>query len=263
MVYLFEDKKDSVLSRLFIEAFESSVKKDIIFKGNNSELQPAVEFYLNSEEEVAIFVDLVEDNSNTVGIFRNLWRIQLENPDIIKVVPLICSEYYLLRSIENTKLVTNRRILDICLHSLCHREDTEWVNQKKNRKVSFEHYCKHVIKQGLVDCFRVKGRQKREKFYYEQPCICTDPFNTDICFEQSIIDKALKYVKEYPVLPFGSTLLYKRKMSEEMYRDYIIKRITYHNTRVRQYINFMGKDGLELESNIIETTKEGWPVLEC
>ena len=48
-----------------------------------------------------------------------------------------------------------------------------------------------------------------------------------------------------------------------MYRDYIIKRITYHNTRVRQYINFMGKDGLELESNIIETTKEGWPVLEC
>ena len=58
-------------------------------------------------------------------------------------------------------------------------------------------------------------------------------------------------------------ILYKRKMSEEMYRDYIVKRINYHNTRVRQYINFMGKDGLELEFNIIETTKEGWPVLEC
>ena len=48
---------------------------------------------------------------------------------------------------------------------------------------------------------------KREKFYYEQPCICTDPFNTDICFEQSIIDKALKYVKEYPILPFLITCL--------------------------------------------------------
>ena len=39
----------------------------------------------------------------------------------------------------------------------------------EDKKVSFEHYCKHVIKQGLVDCFRVKGRQKEKSFTMSNP----------------------------------------------------------------------------------------------
>lgn len=258
MRYLLEDNPKSALSHLYHLAFNPAIISvdEIEFVGPNGEVKDRAKTDLEkTEEDIAVFIDLIVDNIDTVDCFRELWEIKKAYPTRIKVVPRICSEYYLLKSVENTPLVKDRELLNRCLYGRCHLQDIQWVQSKKGH-TSYEQYCKHTVKRALLDCFRKKG--KRDRFYISLDCLCNYPYN--ICTDKTLVEKAISYVELHKIFPKGSYIPSKSVVTDSSYEEYIAWFIRRHNKKVRDYMRLSPILIKELNRCLITTDRKGLPV---
>ena len=146
MVYLFEDSPKSFLSLLYKLGFESSIADRMVFNSSCGEISKISKYYIeHTSSMVYAFIDVIPDNPRTVFEFKRVWKLYCKHPDRLRIIPIVCSEYYFLKSIQGTNLVINTELLNFCLYSKCHLLDTKWVSSKSG-DTNFEQYCKHVVK---------------------------------------------------------------------------------------------------------------------
>lgn len=263
MKFLFEDSPTSALTILFKAGFDSEVVKDMVFTSSCGEILKISRKYIDyTEEEVYAFIDVVPDNIATVSNFIALWEFSHAHLGRMRVIPVVCSEYYLLKGVENTKFVKDDKLLKFCLYGRCHLADTKWVESKSSR-FTFEQYYKHTVKAALIRCLGDEDR-KRRKFFMLQDCVCSNPISTEFCDSLSLTDKSAMYLSAYPLLPNGSVLLNKVKSTDEIYWNYIINFISNHNQRVQSYTDFTLDKAEDISNNyakcFIRTNTKGVPL---
>ena len=250
MIYLFEDSPTSSLSMLYKAGFTEEAVKHIKFVSSCGEVFKMAKRYIRD-------IDVVPDNPNTVAGLKNLMQLQTNFINRLTVIPIVCSEYYLLKSAEGTSLVANDRLLKFCLYGECHLLDTEWRNSKSGSQ-TYEQYCKHTLRHSLIDCIGKRNSQRKE-VYTSGDCFCKNPISQDICVPLSLSDKAIRYIMEYPMFPKGSLVTNSLDVTDKVYRNYVIRFTHLHNNRVKTYLRYFPSMYSSLKYSLIPTDEGGFP----
>lgn len=110
--YFFEDDPDSDLSSFYRLAYPS--RADIVFVSGVANLLSRVESFLEREENLAIvLIDLVPDNTQLEMRYRELADLSTRTGFRCVVLPIVCAEYYYLRSLEAERLSVNNNCFKI------------------------------------------------------------------------------------------------------------------------------------------------------
>jgi len=148
---LFEDNEASPLSQVLINAYEG--KYLFKFVNGNQMLGPELKRELKSigkTVDACVYVDVVPDNVNTLGVLKRIIKlVKNENLQSVKVVPIPCIEYCLL------KTVYGRRGIEYQPEEStrdCSRYK-EYCN-KMTSKDSLEVYCKFLVSGLLESCLK-------------------------------------------------------------------------------------------------------------
>ena len=213
MKYIFEDSKESPLSELFTYTFKKEVFDDIIFTDGNSNIVKYVENALKDypDEILVVFLDLVPAHSGIWAIYDILSSISIENNYKVIVIPIVCFEYYFIKSVENDGLFYDKESLDIC----CNKKpffNAPIIMSESHRRycTTFERYCKAMFRRRLAMCIRSdeylpnNSRQDYYNNYFYVDCNSSEGFY--FCKEKPLIEKSERYLKEFPCIPEGSSI---------------------------------------------------------
>lgn len=234
MIYLFEDNKRVGLSQLFLAGYtdRQSIKKFVLSKYTNLQISgengieyvngnveierrmQKLESTLDETENIGIFLDLVPGNRNLENIYNKLIHYyNIGKP--VYTVPIVCAEYYFIRSIYGTDLIEDNLLIKHILNRNIHytMPDMPEIDQKTKRKIfDIEKECKLAIKTYGKDCLNIKTgiRDKEidiEQFnryfsnsYYTNGCPCDNGCGCT----NSLLDKSYRLLRQYPCFPKGS-----------------------------------------------------------
>lgn len=197
MIYVFEDKKDDLLSKLFCKLYDSCI---FVYADGNGNLVRIVEdLLISSDDNILVYMDLIPDNINTVSIYKSLKRISRKNDFRLVVMPIVCAEYYFIKSLPEYLFLSDKGLKE-CINKEYYK-DSELIEDSDRKCVkNFEKYCKLILLKNVVDCVR-HSRKDNSKYgcYYEEDCLCDGCY--DFCKVYTAIEKAADYVYQYPVFP--------------------------------------------------------------
>ena len=200
MIFVFEDKKNDLLSVLFRYAYSES---DFVYAEGNGNLVSLAEKYLDSTDDIiTVFLDTIPDNKVTADIYNDLRRLSLRNNLRVLVLPIVCAEYYFIRTLP--KCYTGSiSAMGVCLNKEYWRNCNFVSSDDKKFVKNFEKFCKLFLKKDIIDCIRTsRGKDNDNKlygFYYLKDCLCD--CSSNICNEISLRNKAIKFVSQYPIFP--------------------------------------------------------------
>lgn len=211
MIFVFEDDKDDLLSRLFKAAYPREIADSFKSAEGNGGFKKKVEKLLEDTEDIiAVFIDVVPDNDQTAQLYTTLRRDSRRNGNRVIVFPLVCSEYYFIKSIaKNHHLFETFQGVDFCINKKFYANspllnDSDSIKFAKN----FEKYCKLVLLKHnvVIDCVRRSRGEHNENYkygyYYLKDCLCE--YSNRTCTSKSLIQKSLDYVAEFPCVPNGT-----------------------------------------------------------
>lgn len=144
-------------------------------------------------------MDLVPSNKQIIRTFKKLKYFRGKFERFI-VFPIICREYYYLRSIQDTQVVLDMPTVLHCL--TC--KDIETNPIMKNAKdreycTSLERLCKRVIRRALRQCAM---QFSKGITYLNGDCQCESP-EVD-CEYMSILEKEYRLLSSFDCVPTGS-----------------------------------------------------------
>ena len=198
MIFIFEDKKTDLLSKLFMHAY-----KECSFyytEGNGNIISTVEELLTTTNEVMMVFLDTIPDNKDTIRIYKKLSVISRKNDFRIIVMPIVCAEYYFILSLSDS-IFTSHVGLDICKNKEYWR-NSKLIETDEDRKFTknFEKYCKLILHKCVKDCARHSGEGNNlHGFYYDKDCLCCSSDSN--CEKISLKDKAVNYVSQYPTFP--------------------------------------------------------------
>lgn len=195
MKILFEDFADSVLSQLFRVAYDDT--SDFIYVAGNSNFYPvANELLRSSNETIYVYLDAIPGNKIIYDLYRDLVKLSSRNGARLIVFPIVCSEYYFIKSIAD--IVKNDEI-NVCVKLLPYF-DTELYKRNPRLSKNFEKFCKRVLVEMVPDCMK-QTPTVGEIFhtFYHEDCLCR--FRQHFCKEQTQLLKSLKLLRAYPCVP--------------------------------------------------------------
>lgn len=197
MIFVFEDKKSDLLSKLFMTAYKSC--NFIYTEGNGNLVKEVTSIIKSTEERIVVFLDTIPDNKDTINIYNTLKRLSLKNDYRVIVMPIVCSEYYFICSLPSSMFVS-RLGLDICLDKKYWKNSELVATSDKKFTKNFEKYCKLVLLKNVKDCAKhSRSNNDLYGFYYCKDCLCN---SSDLfCEDKSLLEKAISYVSKYPVYP--------------------------------------------------------------
>lgn len=211
MIFVFEDNENDLLSRLFKAAYPSEKADNFVFVKGNGEFKRKVQELLeNREDRIAVFMDVIPDNIFTAQLYDILRNISKRNNDRVIVFPLVCSEYYFVKSIvKYPSLFKTFQGVDFCVNKKFYA-NSPLLNDDKSIAFAknFEKYCKLVLLKHniVIDCIRHSRGEHNENYrygdYYFKDCLCEHC--DDTCSNKSLIQKSLDYVAEFPCVPSGT-----------------------------------------------------------
>ena len=240
MIYIFEDNKESSISKLFLKGYSDSIT-DIRFSNGSGnieyELRKAVRD-IKENDYIAIFIDLIPDNQNTVFTYKSIIYIANKLNANIIVVPIVCAEYYFIKSIYNTKLALDNEAISRCISREPHKNDELILKKHSNKaKKSFEKYCKFIRDNATQGCVRqenIPTIMKSIKLeYFNENCKNNkiDSFCEDIPLEE----KAKRLLKQYPLIPSNCLINGVEKIGLEKATSIIESLLIEYNTIVDKY----------------------------
>lgn len=198
MRFVFEDKADDLLSKLFCSAYDRERNREFIFAGGIGKVAGVVNSILeDTKENVCVLIDAIPGNLCIIKEYRKLRKIAIEHPGRMIVMPCICSEYYLIQILSRYGLVDPSG-MDICLEKQPYFNSPLIVteNDKKFCK-NFEKYCKLILLKSVPDCIRhtrgnaEEGINRQYGIYYEKDCK----------YYKQLKEKAIEYVQAWPYFP--------------------------------------------------------------
>ena len=130
----------------------------------------------------------------------------------IRVFPIMCREYYLLKALKGTKCICNDHWVDTCL-KFGFPEDTSpsilQTEEERTYCTTAERFTELVARKALSQCSRI-GRlvpgESGYRPYYTEDCFCTLGSIDIGCVVSSLQEKSNSYVKMFGVFPQGSLI---------------------------------------------------------
>lgn len=219
MKYLFEDKHDDLLSILFRASYPNEVIDNFIYcNGNGEVIDTTNRILANSEEMVACYLDAVPGNFHIRNIYKELRRISIKNNYRVIVFPIICSEYYFIKSlIDYTNYFdTANKDIKICINKGNFTESDIYRDPIKGKICrNFEKFCKIILMNATMDCIKHSrgedGSNKQYGSYYSKDCLCS--LNSIKCKEMSLAEKSANLLSEYYCVPAGSIMTIKNMLN--------------------------------------------------
>lgn len=200
MKFVFEDKRGDLLSKLFCAAYKEEQNKEFIFANGIGNVAGIVSAILEgTDEKVCVFMDAIPGNLCIVKEYRKLRKIAIDYPGRLIAMPCVCSEYYLIETLNKYELV-NRVGLDICLEMQPYF-GSPLIETEEDKKFckNFEKYCKLILLKSVPDCIRhskgnlIVGINRQYGIYYEKDCK----------YYKRLKEKAAEYVQAWPCFPWG------------------------------------------------------------
>ena len=205
MKYIFEDKKDDLISILFARGYSDI--SDFIYANGNGNIIGIVNRLLGIGEDACVFLDTIPGNDSKYRIYKDLRLISMKNGYRVIVMPIVCAEYYFIKSIANkTKLFKTCTGVEECLNKRFYGESCLLHTAGKNYAAkckNFEKYCKLILMTTVIDCVR-HSRLNNSHYgeYYTNSCPCNRTYSR--CENAPILHKSLDLLSQYPCVPSKS-----------------------------------------------------------
>ena len=209
--YIFEDHPDDCLSKMLLKCFILDDYHKVVFSKGNGGIKNIAQQHLKEGFRVYAFLDTVPGNKSITDKYYQLLDIQRDNYNFV-LIPIVCAEYYLLRSLHSWQFGINTEILRICTNKEVYFYDpVAHISKPTDNEPScktFEKMCKGIInrygnwclrKEKGPDTTRYEEMNNSLKKFYEEDCRCC--IARDNCERCSIIEKLERIVKEYPIFP--------------------------------------------------------------
>lgn len=208
MIYVFEDQRDDLLSILFRSGYCPDVGDAFVYSEGCGNLRNTAVKQLEEHpsEHILIFVDVVPDNRELVHLYNTLVRLYLKYDRRILTLPVVCSEYYFIKSIAGTEVVTDQRGLAEC-EGLADWRNSALLETAQDRALcrNFEKYCKLFLLKNVKPCAKkTRGASEHNMAYgayYQSPCLCTH--KAADCKQRAVQEKAFSYLKRWPCIPYN------------------------------------------------------------
>lgn len=216
MIIIFEDDREDLIQQLFRLSYNSNINEKFVYAQGNGKIKDEIEKYIKScSDNICIYLDLVMDNPDTVKLFNEIKKYSKTNR--VMTIPIFCSEYCLLKSIQNMNhLCKDNNEINECL-MLKPYYNSKLLSDDKSKKYirTFERYCKQVLNRCTLNCLDTSSKHydeneneiinNRYKLYYTEDCICN--MSTNKCIVQDLKIKSLSLLSSYPCIPSGVNLI--------------------------------------------------------
>lgn len=246
MKFIFEDDPEDIISQFFMSAYPKDVAKKFIYAVGNAKIEHTIKKELNeeSQEEIVVFLDMTPDNLHTIDIYRKLRILSINYSYKVIVLPLMCSEYYLIKSLyESTPwVIVDDTGIEICVNKDVWRKSDLLRSSRDIEFCSnFEKYCKLILIKSVLNCARHTGKYRGNRIgtytkkeyeswygmYYRIDCAAH-------CNKKQL-DKAKSFLQQYPCVPAGS-------ICNSMYRELDIDSIwEIHRRLVAEFNDLVAK----------------------
>ena len=216
--YIFEDEQDDILSILFRYSYDAEYcKRYFHYSRGNGNIIRMAESILNNNlgDKVAIFIDMIPGNESCSDLYKMLTRFTKRHlgEDRVLVFPVVCSEYYFIRSLAMyTNLLERNNDIEIALNKGNYTKSNIYLNSfnaknGKNKCKNFEKFCKFILLNYLYNCARHSrghGESINEQYglYYTKDCSCSDcKYN---CLGNSLETKSKQLLSMWDCIPGNS-----------------------------------------------------------
>lgn len=198
MIYLFEDNEKADISRLYRYCYDGMEKKFRYACGNGKLSREAGEILETTKEEIVVFLDMLPDNEFCFKKFVDLSRMSRKNNYRVIVIPIVCSEYCMIKSIQNRELFLDKEEMEKCINLQPHKNSKIMADENVRRYCkNFEKYCKWILHQNTVGgCLKPYSETAgKNGEYYKSDCVCSQ--KQEICRKLSLKEKSQWLVSEY------------------------------------------------------------------
>lgn len=200
MLYFYEDKKSSLLPKLLMKLYQD--RNDIIFTGGAGNLSVDVKAALEESSECAVvFLDSVPQNEQVLSNYKALVGVASMYPDRVIPLPIVCAEYYFLKSLQYQPVFKDKELVEFCLSKKYYKDLPHLIGHE-HHAVTFERFCKFVCRDYLHRCcyIRTKGRTPEDiRVYNVRDCRCEKCLEG--CVDADILEKARRLAAQYPCVP--------------------------------------------------------------
>ena len=209
MVHVFEDNKRSMLSKFFELSYPPEEVANFHYTESHSKLVTYIEEHFKVEDKICVYLDLPPGNRYLRETYINLAELSADYQNM-RVFPIVCREYYLLKHIQSTACVINRNWLDTCLSFGLQSQTTPNIlaeEERPNKYTTFEGFCKLVAKRALAQCARVgiiSAGESSGRPYYKEDCPCGTELEKSGCIARGLLGKSNDFVRKFPVFPNNS-----------------------------------------------------------
>lgn len=208
MIYIFEDNADDIQCQFFAQGYPKEISKDFVYAKGNGNIYGIAEHYLKTTSEYVIaYLDTIPGNKEIWTIYNKLRALSLKYDCRFIVMPLICAEYYLVKSLRNTQVMVDNTGVDICINKAVYMDSPLLKTQEdivfcKN----FEKYCKLILIKNLKECANHSGKADNPNYgnYYLKDCICN--IGEISCSEEMNRDKVQRYLSQFEYIPENSCI---------------------------------------------------------
>lgn len=207
MKFIFEDDERDIISEFFMQAYPKSVSDEFIYAQGNANIKDKADIQLkNTSDTVIAFLDMPPGNREVVKIYSELAKLSKDNQYRFIVLPIICAEYYLIKSLHNTIAMKSSAGVALCINKdIYFNSPIIQTQQDKQFCKNFEKYCKLILMKNTKDCANHSGKTINAYYgvYYKEDCICAYK-DVDCNQCKSKINKSIEYISKYPCVPSGS-----------------------------------------------------------
>lgn len=208
MIFVFEDDRSDVLCRIFHVGYSTIRANEFIYdEGNGNIKNTVVRLLTETKEKIVVFLDMSPGNREIVNIYHYLKMLSRREEWRLIVLPVMCREYYFIRSLINEPVFESRAGIEACVNKQPYF-DSELIETDADRKFcrNFEKFCKLILIKNVIDCVRHSRNMEKSNrlygYYYEKDCVC--PERKPSCKEKLLLEKSRSFLKEFPCVPDGS-----------------------------------------------------------
>lgn len=190
MKYLFEDKADDYLSRLFRYSLPEKLHCLLEYSDGNGNLVKKSEELLKAGETVVVILDTIPANKAIRDIYISLRRLSRQYGYRLIVWNILCAEYYFISCFgkdRSLRVFESDRDFDMVANVKPYKESI-LIQTEEDRAFSktFEKFCKLYIMKNGGECVYPKN------IFFEDDCECGPE-----CARKSLIAKSDEYRNAY------------------------------------------------------------------
>lgn len=207
MKFVFEDHEKDPIPQLFMKAYDKKTASDFIYThGNGNMFNELSALIAQTNDTIIAYLDTIPGNDSTRRIYNKLKRLSRDNHNRVIVLPIIGSEYYFIKSIQNENVFINKDDVIKCVNRKAYFNSKLLISQKDRAYCKYyERYCKLVLEKAVLDCIRNSednGKNTYFRVYYTENCKCGN--SLAICKDKLLKQKSIDLLASYPCVPQGS-----------------------------------------------------------